>query len=186
MAVHPYTLDAAKTALLVVDVQEAFRPAISDLDAIARRIATMVQAARLLQIPVLAAEQYPERLGRTVKEILNVLPPDVRIVEKTAFSCCGASLFLEQLAETKAKQVLVCGIESHVCVNQTVHDLLSYDYQPHLLIDCVCSRTAQNRQIGIEKMIQSGALPSSVEMAIFELMRDAKHRQFAAVQKLIK
>jgi nicotinamidase-related amidase len=184
--VHPHLLQSGQVALVVVDVQDAFRPAIADLDSIAQRIATMVQAANLLKIPVLVTEQYPQRLGRTVKEILDVLPPDLRIVDKTAFSCCGASAFMDQLAATKARQVLVCGIEAHVCVNQTVHDLLARDYQPHLLLDCISSRTRENRQIGIDKMRASGAIPSSVELALFELMRDAKHEQFKAVQKLIK
>ncbi len=185
-SVHPHVLKLGKVALVVVDVQDAFRPAIADLEVIARRIATMVQAAGFLKIPVLVTEQYPPRLGRTVKEILDVLPPDVQIVDKTAFSCCGAAPFLDQLAATKARQTIVCGIESHVCVNQTVHDLLARDNQPHLLLDCISSRTAQNRQIGIDKMLASGAIPSSVELALFELVRDAKHEQFKAVQKLIK
>ena len=81
---------------------------------------------------------------------------------------------------------MLCGIEAHVCVNQTAHDLLARGYQVHLLTDCISSRAEQNRRVGVEKMLKSGALPSSTETALFELMRDARHEQFKAIQKLIK
>ncbi len=96
------------------------------------------------------------------------------------------STFRAQLESVGARQVLLCGIEAHVCVNQTAHDLLALGLQVHLLSDCVSSRSAQNKQVGLDKMKQSGALPSSTEMALFELMRDARHEQFKAIQKLIK
>ncbi|HEX8522212.1 MAG TPA: isochorismatase family protein [Tepidisphaeraceae bacterium] len=185
-SVHPHTLRLGNTALLIVDMQEAFRPAVIDFDAIAARIATLVQGCKLLDVPILATEQVPEKLGRTASSVLGALPPTTPIIDKTAFSCCGAAAFLDQLAATRCRQILVAGLETHICVNQTVHDLLAADYQVHLLTDCLTSRTETNRQTALAKMQSSGALPSSIELALFELMRDAKHEQFRAVSKLIK
>ncbi|MGH9901808.1 MAG: isochorismatase family protein, partial [Pyrinomonadaceae bacterium] len=108
------------------------------------------------------------------------------IIEKTAFSSCGAQEFNEMLSAFETTQVMMCGIEAHVCVNQTTHDLLARGLQVHLLTDCVTARAAHSKHVGITKMLQSGALPSNTEMALFELMRDARHEQFKAIQKLIK
>jgi nicotinamidase-related amidase len=186
MSDHPNTLKLGEAALVVVDMQEAFRPAVVEFETIASRIATAVAAAKLLGIPVLATEQVPQKLGKTIDPIIQALPTDAKIVDKTAFSCCGAQPFMEQLAKAGAKQVIVCGLETHVCVNQTVHDLLAAGYQVHLLTDCVTSRTQANRDLGIAKMMKSGAIGSGLEMALFELMRDSRHEQFRAVSKLIK
>jgi nicotinamidase-related amidase len=184
---HENLLDPEKTVLVVVDLQEAFRPAIHEFEQIIARSAIVVQAMKLLRVPVLVTEQYPQRLGATVAEVKNVLSDGAFAIDKTAFSCCGASVFTEQLKRLRAaKQVLLCGIETHVCVNQTAHDLLAGGYQVHVLADCVSSRTPQNREIGLAKMQRSGAFPSSSEMALFELMQDARHEQFKAISKLIK
>ena len=107
-------------------------------------------------------------------------------LEKTAFSSCGAAGFVASLKELNIAQVIVCGIEAHICVSQTAHDLLAAGFQVHLLVDCISSRFEVNKKAGLDKMMQSGAVPSSVEMALFELMRDSKHAQFKAIQKLIK
>ncbi len=183
---HENTLDAAQTALVIIDMQEAFRASISDFAEIAVRIALMAHAAQLLGVPVIVTEQYPKGLGHTAGEIRSVLPESLEFIEKTAFSSCGAQTFTNELQRVRARQVLVCGIEAHVCVNQTTHDLLARGYQVHLLTECITARAEHNRQTGLAKMQQSGALPSSIEMALFELMRDAAHEQFKAVQKLIK
>jgi len=183
---HENTLDAGHTALVIIDMQEAFRASISDFAEIAVRIALMAHAAQLLGVPVIVTEQYPKGLGHTAGEIRAVLPESLALIEKTAFSSCGAQEFIAQLEGHGARQVIVCGIEAHVCVNQTTHDLLARGLQVHLLTECITARAAHNRQTGLDKMQQSGALPSSIEMALFELMRDARHAQFKAVQKLIK
>jgi nicotinamidase-related amidase len=183
---HENTLDARRTALVVIDVQEAFRQHIPDFSGVAERCALFAHAARLLDVPVIVTEQYPKGLGHTAAEIAAVLPEGFEPVEKTAFSSCGAQEFVARLEAAGARQILLCGIEAHVCVNQTAHDLLARGYQVHLLADCISSRTAQNRQTGLDKMLRSGALPSSTELALFELMRDARHEQFKAIQKLIK
>jgi nicotinamidase-related amidase len=183
---HENTLDLRQTVLAVIDVQEAFREHISDFAELAARVALVSHAARLLGLPVIVTEQYPKGLGPTAGEIRAVLSEDFAPVEKTAFSSCGAQEFVSRLETAGARQILLCGIEAHVCVNQTAHDLLARGLQVHLLTDCIASRTAQNRQVGFEKMLRSGALPSSTELALFELMRDARHEQFKAIQRLIK
>lgn len=183
---HENILDAGQSALVVIDMQEAFRPSISDFAETAARIALVAHAAQLLKVPVLVTEQYPKGLGRTAGEISAVLPAAWEPIEKTAFSSCGAPEFVARLAETGARQVIVCGIEAHVCVNQTTHDLLARGLQVHLLTDCISARAAYNRQAALSKMQQSGAILSTTEMALFELLRDAAHEQFKAIQKLIK
>jgi nicotinamidase-related amidase len=183
---HRNTLDPAQTALAVIDMQDAFRPKISDFAETAARIALVAHAAQLLNVPLIVTEQYPRGLGHTAGEIKAVLPPTLEVIEKTAFSSCGAQAFGAELERAGARHVLICGIEAHVCVNQTTHDLLARGYQVHLLIDCITARATHNKEIGLAKMQQSGAIPSSTEMALFELLRDAKHEQFKAIQKLIK
>ena len=186
MPAHDHILDPTRTVLAVIDMQEAFRPVIADFPEIARRIVIMVQAAALLNLPILVTEQSPQKLGRTAPEILTALPPDTNPIDKTAFSSCGASSFVDALQTLHRPQVLLSGIETHVCVNQTAHDLLTHGYQVHLLTDCVSSRSQINKETGLAKMKISGVIPSTTEMALFELMRDATHPQFRAIQKLIK
>jgi nicotinamidase-related amidase len=183
---HPNTLDPARCALVVIDLQEAFRPVLFDFDRIVVRSALMIQGVRILNIPVIITEQSPQKLGPTVREIRDALPEETTAIDKTTFSCCGAQPFIDRLKEINARQLLICGLEAHVCVNQTVHDLLARDYQVHLLTDCISSRTPQNRDVGLSKMTRSGALPSSTELALFELMTDARHEHFRAIQKLVK
>ncbi len=183
---HQNTLELSKSALVVIDMQEAFRNSIAQFIGIAEQIAKMVQGATILGVPILVTEQYPKGLGHTAAEILAVLPPTVEVIEKTSFSSCGAAPFQAQLAQTNAKHIIVCGIEAHICVNQTVHDLLANDFRVHLLTDCIGSRNLSDRKAATRKMQMSGAIFSSVEMALFELMRDARHEQFKAIQKLVK
>jgi nicotinamidase-related amidase len=183
---HENILDKAQTVLIIVDMQEAFRTTISDFAETTAKIALVAHAAQLLDIPIIVTEQYPKGLGHTANEIKAVLPRGLKPIEKTAFSSCGAKEFEEHLIEMRALHVLVCGIEAHICVNQTVHDLLAGGYRVHFLTDCITARAPQNKQVAFQKMQLSGAIPSTTEMALFELMRDAKHKQFKAIQNLIK
>ncbi len=182
---HPNILDVQESALVVIDVQEAFRAVIPDFETVARRIAIAVRGFQVLGCPVLVTEQYPTRLGRTADEIRATLG-EIVPYEKTAFSSCGSSLFVDRLTELAVRQVVICGLETHICVSQTAHDLIDRGFQVHVLGDCVCSRFEYNRLTGLAKMQRAGAIESSVELALFELMRDAKHEQFKAIQALIK
>ena len=183
---HPNILDINSTALVVVDIQEAFRSAVPVFPMIASRASVAVRGFLTLGVPVIVTEQYPKGLGRTAEEIQLVLPDDFEVIEKTAFSSCGASAFAAKLEQLGTKQVVLCGLEAHVCVNQTAHDLLERGYQVHVLTDCVCSRFEHDQAAGLAKMKESGAISSSIEMAFFELMRDSKHDKFKEIQALIK
>lgn len=183
---HPNLLLQETAALLVIDIQEGFRPIIADFEKIADRAAMMVRGCRVLGVPVFVTEQYPKGLGNTATEIANALDDDIRVFEKTAFSSCGADEFVGELTAKGIKQVMICGLETHICVSQTAHDLLDRGFQVHVLSDCVTSRFEYNRMVGLAKMRRSGAVESSIEMALFELMRDSKHQHFKEIQTLIK
>ncbi len=183
---HPKILDREKTVLVVVDMQEAFRNPINDFAQIVSRASIAVRGFQNLNLPIIVTEQYPKGLGRTAEEILFSLPPEFEFVEKSAFSSCGASAFMEKLHMTNASQIVLCGLETHICVNQTAHDLLDEGFEVHVLTDCVGSRFTQDKETALRKMQMSGVVPSSTEMALFELLRDSKHEQFKAIQNLIR
>lgn len=184
---HKNILDPKTTALIVIDVQEAFRDAIPDFGITAKRVATAVRGFQTLGMPVLVTEQYPKGLGRTAEEIMSTLSAaSPEVYDKTVFSSCGADAFVDKLDALGVKQTVICGLETHICVNQTAHDLIDRGFQVHVLCDCVASRFEYNRLAGLAKMRRSGVVESSTEMALFELMRDAKHEKFKEIQNLIK
>lgn len=183
---HPYILESSKTALVVVDIQEAFRNVVPDFAVVASRASIAVRGFQILGAPVIVTEQYPKGLGHTAEEIHLVLPDGFEVIEKTAFSSCGSEEFVTQMNTLGIKQVVLCGLETHICVSQTAHDLLDLGLKVHLLTDCVCSRFEYDKQAGLAKMLSSGVIMSSIEMALFELMRDAKHEQFKEIQALIR
>jgi len=174
-------LDRERAALVVVDVQEAFRPAVGEWEAVTANVAILVQGARALGLPINVTEQYPRGLGETVPEVAAHLD-GIEPLEKTAFSAVRA----EGFDLDGRDQALVCGIEAHVCVNQTVADLLEGGVQAHVAADAVTSRTALNRRLGLEKMEGSGAVLTSTEMALFELVGAAGSDEFKTIQKLIR
>lgn len=182
---HPDLLTAENSLLLIVDVQEKFREHIHNFENTLQNIVSMAEGARLLSVPVVLTEQYPKGLGATVAEILAVAESSERF-EKTAFSCCQEAEFNEFLKNSGRKQIIVCGIETHVCVNQTVLDLLNLGYQVHVVVDAVSSRKPENKNIGIEKMQIAGAHMTTVEMSLLELVKDSANPLFKSVQRLIK
>ena len=183
---HENTLRTENTLLLIVDVQEGFRDAIGNFSVIAANIARAVAGFQLLGLPIIVTEQYPKGLGPTAEEIRYSLPDEFDVIEKITFSSFGSADVRVQLEKLGKKQIVLCGIETHVCVNQTAHDLLSNGYTVHLLTDCVGSRFEHDKAAGLAKMSFSGVVPSSIEMAFFELMVDAKHEKFKEIQALIK
>jgi len=182
---HANILDKGLTALVVVDVQAAFRDVIPNFGRLAERASVAVRGFQDLGVPVVVTEQYPKGLGRTVEEIRLVLNGDAAVIEKSTFSSCGEPVFIEHLASLGVRHVVICGVETHVCVNQTAHDLLHLGYRVHLLLDCVGSRFEPDKAAGLEKMKVSGVVPSTVETALFELVRDSKHERFKGIQGLI-
>jgi nicotinamidase-related amidase len=174
-------LDRERAALVVVDVQEGFRKVMPEFGRIAEATATLVRGADAIGIPVLITEQYPKGLGETAPEVAEALPDDARPLEKTIFSAAEAEGFDLQGRD----QAIVCGIETHVCVNQTVLDLLASGAEVQVVEDAVSSRFEGNKRIGLQKMERAGAVLTSVETALFELLGRAGTDEFKAVQKLI-
>lgn len=177
----PGKLDPERTALVVVDLQEAFRKAVPDFEEVARAAATLVQGAEATGVPVVVTEQYPRGLGKTAPEVAGQLPEGVSPIEKVCFSAAEA----EGFDLGGRDQALVCGIETHVCVNQTVLDLLSSGAEVHVAEDAVGSRFEENKRVGLHKMERAGAVLTSVETALFELVGRAGTEEFKRVQKLI-
>ena len=175
-------LDRDRAALVVVDVQEAFRKAVPDFERVAGAAGTLVQGAAALGIPVIVTEQYPRGLGETVPEVAEHLPAETERLEKVRFSAAEADGFdLDGRG-----QAIVCGIETHVCVNQTVLDLLDRGVEVHLATDAVASRTEENRSLGVHKAERAGAILTSVETALFELLGGSDAPEFKQVQALVK
>jgi nicotinamidase-related amidase len=166
-----------RAALIVVDVQEGFR-SYASFAAVAGACAKLLQGARILGVPALASEQYPKGLGHTAPEVGLAHEPTI---EKIVFSAARADGF--DLGGRE--QAIVCGIETHVCVSQTVHDLLDRGIEVHIPADAVGSRHDVDYQRGLERMERAGAVVSTVEAALFELLERAGTPEFKAVQKLI-
>jgi nicotinamidase-related amidase len=174
-------LSPERAALIVVDVQEGFRKAIPDFERVAKAVATLIEGAEAIGIPVIVTEQYPKGLGETAPEVAEHLPEGTEPLEKVVFSAAEAEGF--DLAGRD--QTLVCGIETHVCVNQTVLDLLDGGTEVQVAEDAVGSRTEENKRVGLQKMERAGAVLTSVETALFELLGRAGTDEFKRVQRLI-
>jgi nicotinamidase-related amidase len=170
-------LRAEDTALLVIDVQERFRAQIAAFDRMVGRIRTLALGAALLDVPVVVTEQYPQGLGSTVAELADALQHAERI-EKREFD--------DVLRRLGRRQLLLVGIEAHVCVHQTATELLGRGLSVHLALDAIESRDPFNREAAVARMLADGAHSGSAEMALFELMRTAAHDRFRDVQALVK
>ena len=183
---HPRVLERDESVLLIIDVQEGYRGHTIEHDRMVAAVRRLLDAANLLAIPVLATEQYPKGLGHTQPEIADGFAADVRPIEKMSMSCLGQPAFVERLRTLARNQIVVCGIEAHACINQTVHDLLDNGFMVHVPRDAISARSAHDLQIGWDKMIGSGAIPSTVEMICLEWVRSAEAPEFKAIHRLIK
>ena len=178
-------LDIKECFLVVVDVQGKLAQLMYDKDVLFKNIQTLIKAAKILDIPVVWCQQCPKALGPTVPEISEFLV-DIKPINKTAFSCCGDEQFNIRLNELSRKQVLLCGIETHVCIYQTAVDLLGKGFPVDVIANAVSSRTKENRKVALKRMSAEGVKISSVEMALFELLKTAEHPNFKEIARLIK
>ena len=178
-------LDPAHCCLVVVDVQGKLAQLMVDKEALLKNITTLIRSAQLLSVPVLWCQQVPQALGPTLPEIAELLTGNEPI-DKASFSCCGEPRFAERLQALGRKQVLLCGIETHVCIYQTTVDLLVQGYEATVVADAVSSRTAENKRIALDRLAAKGAVIASTEMVLFELLRTAKHPHFKEIAKLVK
>jgi nicotinamidase-related amidase len=178
-------LDIKKSSLVVVDVQGKLASLMYDRDALLKNIRILIQAAKILDIPILWCQQSPDALGSTVPEIAELLT-DNEPINKSSFSCCGDEQFISKLTTLTRPQILLTGIETHVCIYQTAVDLLEKNYEVTVITDAVSSRTLDNKQIAISKMQTMGINISTTEMALFELLKTADHPEFKQIAKLVK
>ena len=174
-----------ETLLLIIDVQGRLAKAVFQPEVVEKNIIKLLRACMILDMPVLVTEQYPKGLGRTVESLLELLPGNLPL-EKISFSCCGSLGFMSQLRSFNRNDILVAGIETHVCVYQTAVELLEFGYNVHLVTDCVSSRTEENKLLGIRCIEKAGASLTSTEMAVFELLRVAEGERFKAISTIVK
>jgi len=183
---HPALLDRERAVLVLIDLQEGYRAALHAWDRVVAACHLLVDGAAILGVPLLVTEQYPRGLGHTAPEVAGRFPPGLEILGKMTMSCCGAAAFVERLAATGRKQVLIAGIETHACVNQTAHDLLALGYQVQVARDATSSRRPGDVAPAWDKMRAAGMLPTSSEQALLELIRTAESGDFKALQRLLK
>ena len=183
---HPALLDRERCALVLIDLQEGYRRALHGWERVLAASTLLVQGAGVLGLPLLVTEQYPRGLGHTAGEVASHFPAGLELVEKMTMSCCGAANFAERLAATGCRQVLIAGIETHACVNQTVHDLLAHGYQVQVARDATSSRRPADVGPAWDKMLAAGMLPTSSEQALLELVRTAESAEFKSLQRLLK
>ncbi|MFQ5827725.1 MAG: hydrolase [Candidatus Methylomirabilia bacterium] len=181
----PIRLTREGSLLLVVDVQERLFAAMDPehREDMVKNIKILAATAGRLGVPIQVSEQYPKGLGHTLPELAASLG-DVVPLEKMSVSCCGAEGFIERLGPTR--QVILAGIETHICVLTTALDLIAEGYEVHVVADATCSRRRENRQIALDQLRQAGAVVTSTESVFFQLIRTTDSEDFRALQKLIK
>jgi nicotinamidase-related amidase len=172
--------------LLVIDMQERLLPAIDRHEAVTARAATLIRAARILDIPLLWSEQYRKGLGETVAPIREAIGDAATPMEKLSFGCLGDDAQKRAIENAGRRQLILCGIETHVCVMQTALLAIGQGYEVFLAEDALGSRRADDRDVALRRMAQAGAAPASVEMLIMEALGEAGTPQFKAILPLLK
>ena len=178
-------LNRQGTGLCIIDIQEAFSKAIPQFDTIVSRASILARAFSDMELPIVLTEQYPRGLGKTIPSIIEACETRAPL-EKVTFSCCGADGFENFLIRHEITQMIICGIETHVCVNQTALDLLSQGMKVYLAVDAVGSRNHIDYMTALRRLELEGAFPVTVEMCLFELLQTASANEFKAIQKLVK
>lgn len=171
--------------LVVVDVQERLFPHIAEHEELEKKVTTLIKGASLLGIPIVVTEQYVKGLGQTIPTVAKALE-GVERIEKMAFSCCDQPEFMASLVKLNRKHIILCGIETHVCVLQTALDLLEQNLNPVVVRDAVSSRFISDKESALLRMQHEGVTPTSVESILFELTRVSGTDTFKAISKLVK
>ncbi len=176
--------------MLLVDVQGQLAQLMYEKEKLFKGLEAMIRGMKVLGVPIIWMEQIPSKLGPTSEPIAALMTGQAPVgqlpIEKSSFSCCGEPGFMDQFKALGRNQVLITGIETHICVFQTGYELMKKGCQVQVAADCVSSRTKENREIGLSRLAQAGAQITSVEMAFFELMKEAKGDAFKQIVKLIK
>jgi len=182
---HRNLLSSSDCVLMVVDIQDAFQGHIPDLEQVIARSGIMIQAARLLEIPIIVTEQYPKGLGRTVEPLRNILG-DCPYYDKLTFSCLGDEKIKAALSASQRSQLLLVGIETHVCLAQTAFDSLALGLKTFLAADAISSRRSADAQTALKRLRNAGAVITTTEAAILEMTKSSQHPRFREISKLIK
>lgn len=179
------TLSAENSLVLIIDIQEKLVGAL-EKDVIVENAVKIASAAKALEIPVLLTEQYPKGLGHTVPQLQEALPEGSEVVEKTYFNALLEDGMLDKIKSYNKKQIVIFGIETHICVHQTASALIDAGFEVFVIKDACASRNKYEFKQGIEAMLVNGVKPSCVEIALFEWLKGAKNPKFKEVQALIK
>ena len=185
MIPEKFFLDKGNTVLLIVDIQEKLAAVMKEKGKVVKNNLHLIELAKMIGMPVMVTEQYPKGLGTTVQEIREALP-FYRPVEKMTFDCCGQPTFLEKLKELNKSNVVLTGMETHICVLQTCIGLIKGGINVHLVQDAICSRTKENWMTGTEFLRDAGAVVTCTETVLFQLLRVAGTEEFKAVSRMIK
>jgi nicotinamidase-related amidase len=181
----PDKLQKDRSILILVDMQEKFRSLIVDMDRVVTACSRLIRFCVHLDIPILTTEHYPQGLGTTIPELQNLIP-SFAAIEKITFSCGGDDRFRKTLATTRRDQMILCGIETHVCVYQTAFDLLKENHQVVAAVDAISSRRTYDREAGLARLGRLGADLMSAEMIMFEILKRAKTEEFKLVKDILK
>ncbi len=174
-----------ESAGVIIDIQERLFPHIYQQEVLEKNVRILIQGLQLLEIPILVTQQYTRGLGKTIPSIAESVQP-FHIIEKISFSCCDESNFLAELTRLNKKFVIIAGIETHVCILQTVPDLIDNGFIPVVVEDCVSSRKENDKKIAIERIRQEGGIVTTYESILLELCRVAGSETFKAISGLIK
>lgn len=175
-----------ESVLLLVDIQPNFLKIIPDAEQMIQRAIFLLEAAKVFQIPILVTEQYAQRMGGTDERIKALLPPDVKPVNKMAFSACGSEEFLAQLEGCGRHQIVIAGAETHICINQTAHDLLEAGYEVILACDAITGRGASAKEVAFRRMVEAGAIEAHSESIAYEWACTADRSEFKALLDVVK
>ncbi|MGR8980475.1 MAG: isochorismatase family protein [Gammaproteobacteria bacterium] len=188
MTTHPNLLAVETSLLVVIDIQKTLLAAMNEQDSalLGANVKRLLNAAGLLHVPVLLTEQYPKGLGMTDSVIKDSLPESACLFDKTGFSCCAAEGFAGVLAKQRRSQIILAGIEAHVCVLQTALELRHSNYQVHVVEDATLSRRADHKLNALRRMERQDITITNHESVMFEWLRDAKHPQFKSISALLR
>lgn len=181
-----FFLNRDDSVLIIIDIQERLAAVMKERERVITNTLHLIEAARILQVPIFVTEQYPKGLGPTVKEIRDALIDHYRPIEKITFSCCKDKTFIDALSQVGRKRVIICGMETHVCILQTCIDLLRGNYYVHVVRDGVCSRAEEDFITGIEFMRDAGAVVTCTETVLFQLLEKAGTEEFKIISKRIR
>ena len=179
-------LDIEDSVLLIIDIQEKLLRAVFNKEELENKAEILAKTSNILSIPIFVTEQYPTGLGETVSNLKDIFTSETQIYEKTDFNAFNKNEILGNFSKINRKQVLICGIETHICIYQTAEFLLSKGYEVTIAADACGSRSKKEYDFGLKNLASLGAKIKTVEMIVFELLKTAKHPNFKEIQALIK